>query len=400
MPQTARYVIVGGGIGGPATALALAGAGLPVTLLERSAAPDGGGAGLALYPNGLAVLYGLGLRGPLTHAGHAARHGEVRAGRRAHRIPVPDYGHGLDHVLTLPRAAMHRVLHEAAAGAGIDVRFGHEVLGVDPSGRVEVRAPDGGTYDINAGLVIGADGVGSAVRAAGAFGAIRSPANGLVARALVPGDPFGGAATERWAAEGLALGAPMGDGRSYVALSASGGPLRRALAEGDLPTLRALAVRMLPEAGAALARVGEFGDLLITPVVTVTCERWHDGGTVLLGDAAHAMPPHLGQGANSALLDAYVLAEELTRGQAQDAAVARYACRRRPAMARTQRMVRAAMFAAERLTVPVVRQSRDALMGAAFALSRVRSPVTPLLQEDPARTYTAVRRLAGRRAGR
>ena len=397
MPQTARYVIVGGGIGGPAAALALAAAGLPVTLLERSAAPDPGGAGLALYPNGLAVLYGLGLRDPLTRAGHLARHGEVRAGRRAHRVPVPDYGHGLDHVLTLPRAAMHRVLHDAAVAAGIDVRFGHEVLGVERSGRIEVRAPDdGGTYDIDAGLVIGADGVGSAVRDAGTFGARRTPTRGLVARALVPGDPFGGAATERWAAEGLALGAPMGDGRSYVALSASGGPLRRALAEGDLPTLRALAVRMLPEAGAALARVGEFGDLLITPVVTVTCERWHDGGTVLLGDAAHAMPPHLGQGANSALLDAYVLAEELVRGQAQEAAVARYACRRRPAMARTQRMVRTAMFAAERLTAPAVRQSRDALMTAAFALSRLRSPVTPLLQEDPARTYTAVHRLTAR----
>ena len=387
-------MIVGGGIGGLAAALAMASAGLPVTLLERVPVPADVGAGIALHPNGLAVLYGLGLRDRLMAASpHLTREGTFGIGGRTYRVPVPDYGVGIDHALGVPRARLYQILHEAiAAHDRVDLRFGHEVIGVAPDGRVEVRDAEG-VYEIDAGLVIGADGLGSTVRAAGEFGARRTHTPGLAVRALVPGDPFGGAEAEVWAADGLALGAPMGGGVSYVALSASRGPLREAMANGDLVTLRALAARMMPAMGEALSAVGSFAELLVNPIITITCERWHHRDLALLGDAAHAMAPHLGQGANSALLDAYVLTEELARAQSRAAAIARYGLRRRPGATRVQRLSRAYQFGVEEITQPVIRPLRDALARAALTVSTRRSPLSAVLQENPAHTYEAVRRL-------
>lgn len=394
--ESKRYVIVGGGIGGLATALTMASAGLPVTLLERVPVPADVGSGIALHPNGLAVLYGLGLRDELLAGGpRLLRTGAIGVGEHTYRIPIPDYGSGIDHAFGLPRARLYRVLHEAiAANDRVDLRFGHEVIGVSPDGRIEVRTGED-VYEIDADLVIGADGVGSTVRAAGEFGARRTVTPSLAVRALVPGDPFGGQEIERWTEDGLLLGAPLGDGVTYAALCASRGPLRQAMAQGDLPTLKARAARAMPAMGDALSAVGSFSDLLVNPITTVTCERWQDRGLVLLGDAAHAMSPHLGQGANSALLDAYVLTEELAREQPRSAAVARYALRRRPGVTRVQRLARAYQITVEQLLQPGVRPVRDLLVRGALALSTRRSPVTAISQEDPARTYAAVRRLAG-----
>ena len=395
-PEPKRYVIVGGGIGGLATALTMASAGLPVTLLERVPVPADVGSGIALHPNGLAVLYGLGLRDQLLAGSpRLLRTGTIGIGDHTYRIPIPDFGSGIDHAFGLPRARLYRVLQEAiGANDRVDVRFGHEVIGVSPDGRIEVRT-DEGVYEIDADLVIGADGVGSTIRAAGEFGARRTVTPSLALRALVPGDPFDGQEIERWTPDGLLLGAPLGDGVTYAALCASRGPLRVAIANGDLPTIKELAARAMPAMGRALSSVGSFSELLVNPITTVTCERWHDRGLALLGDAAHAMPPHLGQGANSALLDAYVLTEELAREQSRAAAVARYALRRRPGVTRVQRIARAYQVIVEQGITPGVRPVRDLLARGALSLSTRRSPVAAVSQEDPGKTYAAVRKLAG-----
>jgi 2-polyprenyl-6-methoxyphenol hydroxylase-like FAD-dependent oxidoreductase len=86
-----------------------------------------------------------------------------------------------------------------------------------------------------------------------------------------------------------------------------------------------------------LEKVSSFDDLLVNTVSRVDCGRWFSGRLVLLGDAAHAMPPNLGAGANSALVDGVVLAEELASAASVMDALVAYDKRRRPLARRVQK---------------------------------------------------------------
>jgi 2-polyprenyl-6-methoxyphenol hydroxylase-like FAD-dependent oxidoreductase len=152
--------VVGGGIGGATAALLLARAGARVTLLERGAEPRAVGAGILLQPNGLAVLYGLGLEEPLTRHGHVARSARVEdaAGRPILDQPVPDYGAGLDHVVALRRSRLLAVLHDALAAEGrITLQLGVPVASATADGAVEYTLA-GEPRRLAADLVVAANG--------------------------------------------------------------------------------------------------------------------------------------------------------------------------------------------------------------------------------------------------
>jgi 2-polyprenyl-6-methoxyphenol hydroxylase-like FAD-dependent oxidoreductase len=391
-------VVVGAGIGGMATALLLARAGASVSLLERTAAPTVVGAGILLQPNGLAVLTGLGLTDALERTGHrmsaSAVHGTGRS--PIARLTVPDFGAGLDHVLAVRRSLLHDVLLAAVADEpAIDWRFGATVHAAGTDGSVDLDWL-GRPSTIDADLVVGADGIGSTVRSGGAFdvlGRTGGPVGDRYLRGLVSlreGELEG----EHWTALGLFGGAPVDANTCYFYGSASARPVATAIAAGDLAGCRAAWARVLPVAGVLLGRLSSFAELLVNRAERVDCRRWHDGRLVLLGDAAHAMAPTLGQGANSALIDAAVLTAELTAAGFVPDALERYTRRRRPAVTRVQdRADRLARMS--RLTSPTLRGIRDAGMrvlarapGSADRLARDAQ------QEDPANLATLVAGLA------
>jgi 2-polyprenyl-6-methoxyphenol hydroxylase-like FAD-dependent oxidoreductase len=392
-----RHVVVAGGaIGGMTAALLLARAGASVTVLERVAEPGAVGAGILLQPNGLAVLAGLGLDPELGRAGHRGGAGAVRSASGASLVElrVPDFGGGLDHALALRRSRLHELLLAAvrAAHPAVALRLGTEVTGVGRDGTVAFQA-GGVAGRLGGDLVVGADGVGSVVRSGGDFGARARATGSTYLRGLVSGDDLG-LEGEWWTPLGLFGGAPMGDGSTYFYASASRPPVARALAAGDLAGLRACWAGALPLAGRVLERVQGIGELLVSQVVRVDCERWSDGRLVLLGDAAHAMAPNLGQGANSALVDAAVLAVELAGGGPPEQALARYTDRRRPAVRRVQDSADRLARLAD-LPSPALRRVRDTLLRVAPGLGSDRR-LRAVQQEDPAWLLDAVAGLSGR----
>ncbi len=390
--QGRRVAVVGGGIGGLTAALLLARIGAGVTLLERHPAPTEAGTAVGLYPNGLAVLHGLGLAEALGEMSFQLRRAVFAIdGRVVTNISLPDFGDGLDHALVLTRGRLSRVLLDAiGANGGVELRYGHRVVGATPDGHLYVHGPGGATYELQAELVIGADGVHSCVRASGQFHARLVRTKSVTMRMLLPWQPTCASIGEHWSRHGVAVASPVGGGMAYVAFGASHGRLKAALEQRDLVALREAGASLLPDAGEALARIN-FDDTVVTPIETVRCRRWTDGRLVLLGDAAHAMTPNLGQGANSALLDAAALVLALSSGQSLATALRVYVARRRRAAGWIQRGSSLHCFVSESCTLSGLRQVRDAVVGqvAKFNGSFVRA----IQQDDPAGVYGAVRGL-------
>jgi 2-polyprenyl-6-methoxyphenol hydroxylase-like FAD-dependent oxidoreductase len=392
-----QVVVVGAGIGGLASALLLARTGASVTLLEKHPSSAGVGAGLLLQPNGLAVLSGLGLGPALDRHGHrmAASRVHDRNGRPVAVLATPDSGHGLDHVLAIRRSCVHEVLEEAvAAQPGIVVHRRAEVTGASAAGSVDVRRPEG-PATLAADLVVGSDGVHSTVRSCADFGTTLTSTRRRYLRGLVPaGPPDEDLDGEYWTPLGLFGGARVDASTTYFYASVAGPEVARAVDAGDLPALRAAWTAQLAVAGRVLERVGDFGDLLVDEVVRVDCRHWHHERVVLLGDAAHAMAPTLGQGANSALVDAAVLADELSRPAPLHTALEQYAGRRRAQVRRVQD--RADMITrAAHLTSPAVGRGRDAVLRTLARLpGGAARTIRAMQQEDPPRLLRTVRALS------
>jgi len=366
-----QVLIVGGGIGGLAAAIACARAQMGVGVREQADAFSEAGAGIQLGPNSVRVLQSWGIGSELEAlAGHPARLSIRRARDDAELAAMPlgadmlrRYGAPY---LTAHRADLQGMLLRAAKEAGADTRTGTRIARVDTHADAHVNTPvDGGDVGIrvidgqgaatDAAALIVADGIWSALRGHvdGLDVSAAAPTGHVAFRALAPQRalPASCRSTEvtAW------LGARM----HVVAYPVRGGEwLNMVVLAERSPPADATDWDAAATRGELRDSIGQVASALRDRIDAMPAWRlWtlHDrpplrsaqqmarGRIALLGDAAHPMLPYLAQGAGMAIEDACVLAQSLARaGRSADvpAALQDYARRRWQRCARVQQVAR------------------------------------------------------------
>jgi salicylate hydroxylase len=346
-----RITVIGGGIGGLTAALSLRQAGFDVDVYEQAPELTQIGGGINMGPNAVRILRRLGLAAGLDREGvrplftHQRRWQDGRTLQRAPLNPLCEELYGASH-MTLHRADLLDVI--ASGFPAGRIHLGHRLIGLDDNGDSTEAWFENGAR-ITADILVGADGIHSAVRAS-LFGAEAPVFAGCVAyRGLVP--------AERLADLGLETGHQswVGPGAHLVHYPVSRGRLlnfvgwtehdewnredwtdratvARALAafEGWHPQVR----RIIAEADTCFIWALFDRDPL---------PRWSIGRTTLLGDACHPMYPFMGQGAAMAIEDGAALAACLLAAGNADPAMTlrRYEQLRLPRVTRLQDMSRA-----------------------------------------------------------
>ncbi len=365
-----KALVVGGGIAGLASAIALRGRGWDVEVLEQAPAFTEVGAGLSLWPNALNALDALGVG--TTVRERSVLDGETgirdERGRWLARSDVAAIRERFGHVALVHRATLLDILRAALPPECL--RAGVTVTEVSADGWV--RSSDG---EAQGDLVVGADGLRSTVRRT-VWPAAPAPryAGYTAWRYVTPRPVDVGPGGESWG-HGERFGyATLSDGRVYCFATAN---VDEGTDGADLATLRERFADwhdpvplLLGEADAADLL---HHDLYELPTLSTCVE----GPVALVGDAAHAMTPNLGQGACMALEDAVVLARCAT-----DADLAAYDAERRPRTTMiSRRSARIGRFAQLQSTPAVA--VRNLVMKATPASSLLRS-LAPVLDWPPA----------------
>jgi 2-polyprenyl-6-methoxyphenol hydroxylase-like FAD-dependent oxidoreductase len=318
MSTVERVLIVGGGIGGLCAAIALRQKGFTVDLVELKAEWTVYGVGIIQQGNVVRAMASLGILERYLNVAYAfddvgmyTADGQLRVRIPGQRLAGPHYPANVG----ISRLALHQILSETAIGLGARIRLGLsvEALEQDTEGvTVRFTTGDERQYD----LVIGADGVFSNVRA------------------LVMGDTytprFTGQSVWRYNVErhpdldhlavfqGTTSNAgltPLAHNLMYLFVTSHEPSNPRMPTEGLAARMRQRLAGFGGVIGELRERITDDTHVVYKPMETVFVdEPWYRGRVVLIGDAAHATTPHLGQGAGMAIEDAIVLSEELSCG--------------------------------------------------------------------------------------
>ncbi|WP_298915013.1 FAD-dependent monooxygenase [uncultured Algimonas sp.] len=388
-----KILIAGGGIGGLTAALSLVEHGYTVRVVER--APEIGevGAGIQLSPNAMQVMKALRLDPALTVRGVEPEAIELRMGVSGLRLIRTELGEAARQRWGAPYLHIHRAdlietlqsaLDERAPGS-IQLGASVESYQCDESG-IRARLQDGS--EIAGDVLIGADGIHSAIRAQ-MIGPDAPVFTGNVAwRTVVPVSRLGSNAPDRVAC------AWMGRGRHAVTYLLKGGTHANFVGVVEQRTWTEESWSQTGDRKSALAdfegwhpritQLIEQSDALFRWALfdRPPLPRWTDGRVALLGDAAHPMLPFIAQGAAMAIEDGWTLARCLTEGRDQGDAVAvalqRYQNRRlaRATAMQSRSRVNAGLFH-RRNTL-----SQLATYAPIWTVGRVR-PETALRRFDP-----------------
>ncbi len=300
-------LIIGAGIAGLTAACALTRRGLSVRIVERQPAVASGGAGLLLAGNARACLAELGLFAALEPRGRWITDMAITdaAGRMLGGLGAREAGDPAA-LFGVHRRALHASLHD---GVGDAVwTYDATVEALDPSPDA-VRATLSTGEAVTARLILGADGIGSRVRNL-AFGPPSRIYAGYTCWRVVVPDPGLARAAEMWG-RGQRIGlVPVAEGQVYVFLVENAPP--GSWATTTTPDeLRQRFSAFGGDAPAVLDSVDVTTDILHQDIDHIPAHAYAHGRIGLLGDAAHALTPNMGQGAAMAIEDAVVLAREI-----------------------------------------------------------------------------------------
>lgn len=317
--MTFHVLIIGGGIAGPVTAMALREAGIRSTVYEAyDQAADGVGAFLGLAPNGLHALRVLGLDEPVRSAGFDSPGLRLTLSGGRTLLETSFTGTRADALppITIKRADLYATLRDEAIRRGVDIVYGKRLVGAESNETgVVARFADGTTAEGD--LLIGADGLQSRVRQ------LIDPAS--PAPRYVPFLNTGGFA------EGVRVDVPLGTTRMMFGRRAFFGytpapdgsvwwfanpAQRQELSRAELDTISSEQWR------ARLLDLFDGDDPVASELIRATpvippcwatydfpsAPLWHRDRLLIIGDAAHATSPSSGQGASMALEDAVELA--------------------------------------------------------------------------------------------
>ena len=211
------------------------------------------------------------------------------------------------HFAVALRFHLQEVLLASALDVGAEVLFGKRCSGVTTSGeRVQLSFENGEAAEVD--LVFACDGIRSAVREAGGFQARKRTVNEAYLRVVAPiAHPERERTGEYWAADGRRAGAfPLPENRTYVFCSVPLGEwddIRAHRLDEWIDSWRDFGSPVYP----LMRSVQDWSRAVYDELSDLRVDRWYRNGIILLGDAAHAMTPNLGQGANSAMVDGLVL---------------------------------------------------------------------------------------------
>lgn len=302
-----RIGIVGAGPGGLVAAIAGRRAGLDVTLFERAPVLRPVGAALVIQANGLRVLRAIELdrvMEPILEPLEAFT--LRRAGGEA--LMTLSFDTPGRFAAAGMRSELHEKLAAEARSLGVRINLGTECVAV--SEKADLRFADGSQASFD--VVVGADGIHSVVRN------MVEPNRGTRSlgwaslRGIVDVAQSDATAVEIWGKDGRILGlAPLRGGRTYFYCTAPDDweTMRAAVDERWLASWSPFG----PSAAAIVDAVNDWTAVTWTATAEVRLRRWHRASVFLLGDAAHAMAPNVGQGANSAMVDGLVLMKLLSR---------------------------------------------------------------------------------------
>lgn len=314
--DTRRIAVVGAGIGGLTLAIALRRYGIGVDVYEQTAELREVGAAVALSANATRFFEQFGLGSQLAAHGSDVAALIYRDGRTGRLIGRHEVGPAYRERFGAPYVGIHRADLQAAlsAAAGLDhIHLRKRLVDIDDRGaRAVLRFDDGSSAD--ADLVIGADGARSFVRSwmLGYDDALYSGCSGF--RGIVPVERVPGlpdpAALQFW----------MGPGGHLLHYPMGGGHINFLLVERH-PTPWPRRDWIMPAAeGEQLRHFAQWHPAVVEMITAVSISnrwglfhrpplgRWTKGRITLLGDAAHQLAPHHGQGANQSVEDAIVLA--------------------------------------------------------------------------------------------